>query len=191
MPMAMISRRGRLGPTYAGGMRLFHKAKGGTGLDEDPMVRQYRFLLRTAPADALVAVNTEALMALTATDRAAVLAIVQEQMVAGGRLTEDEVPAIARLVSLGERRRPGALLHHLAPATLGRLAEAALATEAAFGLLTGYAAWDGADPVAPTEEQLEKDFGTRWHDARLNPGATWGQAIGGGGDGFGAGDGGS
>lgn len=180
----------RSSPTYADRMRLFRRGKVDTTLDEDPLVRQYRFLLRTAPADALVALNTEGLRALSAGDRGAVLATVQEHMVAGGRLTEDKVPAIARLVSLGERRQPGALLHHLDTGPLRRLAQAALDAEAAFGHLNGYAAWDGRDPEPPTDEQLEKDFGTRWHDARLNPGATWGQAIGPS-EGFGAGDGGS
>jgi hypothetical protein len=159
-------------------MSLFRQAKRNTALDEDPVVRQYRYLLRTAPADALIAVNAEALGALDGVDRRAVLTTVQEQMVAGGRLTESAVPAIARLVSLGERRQPGALLHHLEAGTLLRLAQAALDAEAAFGLLNGYADWDGKDPEPSAQAQLEKDFGTRWHDARLNPGATLSQAIG-------------
>lgn len=159
-------------------MRLSRQAKPSTSLDEDPVVRQYRYLLRTAPADALIAVNAEALGILGEADRRAVLTIVQEQLVAGGRLTEGQVPAIARLVSLGERRQPGALVHHLEAPTLLRLAQAALDTEAAFGLLNGYAAWDGKDPEPPTDAELEKEFGSRWHDARLNPGATLSGAIG-------------
>ena len=45
---------------------------------EDPVVRQYRFLLRTAPSDALEAAHAEALPTLEPHTRAAVLAAVQE-----------------------------------------------------------------------------------------------------------------
>jgi hypothetical protein len=166
-------------------MSLLRRAgdRGGRGdVDEDPVVRQYRFLLRTAPGDALDAVHREALEALPSDDRRAVLRTVQEQLVAGLRLDADDVPALARLVVLGERRSPGAVLRHADPPVLRRLAEAALASEAAFGLLTGYAAWDGADPevVEPAWESTER--GTGWHDARLNPGANWNHAVGGGGE---------
>jgi hypothetical protein len=155
-----------------------------TAQGEDPLVRQYRYLLRTAPADALGAMHGEALAAVSAVDRAAVLRTVQEQLVAGLRLDADDVSALSRLVVLGERRAPGALLRHCEPAVLARLAAAALGSEAAFGLLTGYAAWDGTDPQ-PAEDAWESaEEGRNWHDARLNPGVTWNHATGGGG-GFG------
>jgi hypothetical protein len=155
---------------------------------EDPVVRQYRYLLRTAPADALEAIHQEALAVIPATDRGTVLRTIQEQLVAGLRLDADDVPALSRLLVLGERRSPGSLLRHCDPAVLGRLADAALVSEAAFGLLTGYAAWDGAEPE-PAEAQWEAiDHHEKWHDARLNPGATWNHAVGGGAA-FGAGGG--
>ena len=148
---------------------------------EDPVVRQYRYLLRTAPADALDAIHREALATIPAADRATVLRTIQEQLVAGLRLDADDVPALSRLLVLGERRSPGSLLRHCDPAVLGRLAGVALVSEAAFGLLTGYAAWDGAEPE-PVEAQREAtDHHEKWHDARLNPGATWNHAVGGGG----------
>jgi hypothetical protein len=182
------TRSGDLYPLHRGAIYLwemtpFRKPRGPRDPDgevaEDPVVRQYRFLLRTAPLDALEAVHLESLGTLDDVDRTAVLSTVQEQLVAGLRLRSGNVPAIARLVTLGERRTPGALLRHCPPEPLQRLAAAALASEAAFGLLTGYAAWDGADPEPPTEAELDKDFGSKWHDARLNPGVAWQNAIGG------------
>jgi hypothetical protein len=115
---------------------------------EDPLVRQYRFLLRTAPLDALEAAHVEALSPLPADVRGAVLVAVQEGLVAGGRLRPDDVAAVARLLSRGERRSPGGFLRAVDPSTLGTVAQAVVASEAVFGLFAGYAAWDGAEPEA-------------------------------------------
>ena len=109
------------------------------------------------------------------------LRTVQEHLVAGLRLDPDDVPGLSRLVVLGERRAPGALLRHCEPSTLGRLAAAALASEAAFGLLTGYAGWDGLDPEPAVAAWERAEQGQNWHDARLNPGVTWNHALGAGG----------
>lgn len=114
---------------------------------EDPVERQYRYLLRTAPADALEAAHVEALAALPDEVRAAVLTTVQEALVAGQRLRPTDTGPLARLVTVGERRAPGAFLSACPPAARHTLADAVVASEAAFGLLGGYAAWDGADPV--------------------------------------------
>lgn len=134
------------------------------GHDEDPVVRQYRYLLRTAPGDALDGIHREALAAIPAADRATVPRTIQEQLVAGLRLDADDVPALSRLLVLGERRTPGSLLRHCDPAVLGRLADAALVSEAAFGLLTGYAAWDGAEPAPAPEEEWEAHKHRNWGD---------------------------
>ena len=114
---------------------------------EDQVVRQYRYLLRTAPLDALQAAHHEALDHLDQPRRALVLAAVRDGLVAGQRLSPDDTGAIARLVSIGERRDPRAFLDTCDPAALHALAEAVISAEAAFGLFAGYAAWDGADPV--------------------------------------------
>ena len=162
--------------------------------EEDPVVRQYRYLLRTAPGDALEHAHGEALSAVSPEDRATVLRTVQEQLVAGLRLDADDVPALSRLVALGERRSPGALLRHCPPAVLGRLADAALVSEAAFGLLNGYAAWDGSDPEPLTEEVWEARHHRNWGDpAQITDvqrayGGGYGTGYtGGGGDGGGGG----
>lgn len=113
---------------------------------EDQAVRQYRFLLRTAPADALQAAHHEALDQLDEGQRALVLAAVKQGLVAGQRLGPGDTGAIARLVSIGERRDPRAFLDVCDPTALHALASAVIQAEAAFGLFAGYAAWDGSDP---------------------------------------------
>ncbi|HET6693388.1 MAG TPA: hypothetical protein VFG97_03725 [Pedococcus sp.] len=137
--------------------------------EEDPVVRQYRYFLRTAPGDALEHAHLEALGVLSPQDRAAVLRTVQEQLVAGLRLEPDDVPALARLVVLGERRSPGALLRHCPAEPLRRLADAALVSEAAFGLLSGYAAWDGLDPEPSPDEDWQARKHRNWGDPSDSP----------------------
>lgn len=113
---------------------------------EDPVERQYRYLLRSAPADALEAAHAQALRAVPEEVRAAVLATVQDALVAGHRLTTADTGPLARLVTAGERRTPGAFLAACPSVARRRLAEAVVDTEAVFGLFSGYAAWDGAEP---------------------------------------------
>lgn len=82
------------------------------------------------------------------------------------------------------------------PDVLRRLADAALASEAAFGLLTGYAAWDGEDPAPPAEEAWEARKHRTWGDpAQITDvqrayGGGYGPGYSGGGVGAGGGDGG-
>ena len=111
------------------------------------MVRQYRYLLRTASLDALQAAHHEALGHLDEGQRALVLTAVRDGLVAGQRLSPGDTGAIARLVSIGERRDPRAFLDACDPTALHALADAVIHAEAAFGLFAGYAAWDGADPA--------------------------------------------
>ena len=113
---------------------------------EDQAVRQYRFLLRTAPMDALQAAHREALDRLTEDARGRVLTAVQEGLVAGHRLGPGDTVAIARLVSIGERHNPRGFLDACGSTTVRSLAQAVNESEAVFGLFAGYAAWDGVDP---------------------------------------------
>jgi hypothetical protein len=135
---------------------------GDRGQREDVVVRQYRFLLRTAPTDALEMAHVEAFSGLGWRDRGQVLAAVQDGLVAGLRLDRDDVRALAHLVTLGERRAPGAFLSALHPPSLRRLADLVVLAEASFGLFGGYAAWDGADPVAAEEPWTDSGFAERW-----------------------------
>jgi hypothetical protein len=116
-----------------------------TAPTEDQAVRQYRYLLATAPTDALQAAHVEALDGLEDSGREAVLRAVQEALVAGARLRPDDTTAVARLVVHGEQRAPGDFRRACDPAVLHALADGVLASEAVFGLLGGYADWDGAD----------------------------------------------
>ena len=125
------------------------------------MVRQYRYLLRTAPPDAMEAAHAESLPRLGEADRAAVLAAVQTGLVAGQRLTPEAVPKIAHLVVNGEHRDPGAFLRACPPESLQALARTVIHSEAVFGLFGGYASWDGADPE-PVDD-------SKWRDAGFNP----------------------
>ena len=133
----------------------------GSRSDEDPVVRQYRFLLREASPDAVEVAHTEALPRLTEDQRQAVLSAVQRGLVAGQRLKPDDSTPIAHLIVLGERRAPNAFLSSCDPATLLALSQAVIHSEACFGLFGQYAGWDGADP--------QPEDTSAWADAGFNP----------------------
>lgn len=147
--------------------------------DEDQTVRQYRFLLRTAPLDALEAGHVEALTPMWRSRRSVVLRAVQEGLVAGARLDPDDVRRLAHLIVLGERRRPGDFLAACPRAVLTPLAGSVILSEAMFGRFGGYAAWDGAEPdLTEDSEWADGGFGERWHDALTSHVSYW-TAIGG------------
>lgn len=131
---------------------------------EDQTVRQYRYLLRTAPIDALEHAHVDALKAIGPQGREIVLGTVQAELLTGAHLQPDEVTAVAHLVTVGERRRPGALTTSLPATTLHALAHEVIHSEPAFGLFGGYAAWDGLDPQ-PVPEHDDSEYGERWHAA--------------------------
>lgn len=128
-------------------------------------MRQYRFLLRTAPLDALEEAHVEVLGSMAWVRRGAVLQAVQDGLVVGLRLTADQVRPIAHLVTLGERRRPGDFLRACAPSVLFELADAVILSEAMFGRFAGYAAWDGAEPELTEEPWADGGFAEPWHEA--------------------------
>jgi hypothetical protein len=145
--------------------------------DEDPVVRQYRFLLRTAPLDALEAAHVEALEQLSPRHRAAVLATVQRALVAGLRLTPDRVKPLAHLLTSGEHRQPGAVIWALEAEVLRDLADRIILTEASFGLFGRYAAWDGAEPEPQPEPWAQDGFGEKWRES-LGPPVLYKGAFG-------------
>ena len=132
-------------------------------------MRQYRFLLRTAPLDALEAAHAEALPTLDRHQRAVLLHTAQDELVAGWRLDPDESARLAHLLTLGERRVPGAVLRACDPAVLQALAQAVIETEAVFGLFGGYAAWDGSEPLPPTAQGHMAGFDEAWHERLGGP----------------------
>jgi hypothetical protein len=131
---------------------------------EDPVVRQYRFLLRQAPPDAVEAAHAEALTHVGDEERRVLLPAVQRGLLAGDRLQPDDTSQLAHLIVVGERRAPSAFLSTCPHDTLVTLAEAVLASEATLGLLGPYAAWDGADPPVDADDD---DFRPRggWNSA--------------------------
>lgn len=147
---------------------------------ESEAVRRYRFLLLTGESSSLIALHAAALTTLPPTTRAEVLRTLRVRLVAGQRLSVNDGGAIARIAVLGEKRQPGALRHSLAQATLEQLARSVVTIASSTSLLAGYSRWDGAEPAPPPEPEPAKDHHSRWHDARINPGATWGIAYVGG-----------
>ena len=125
---------------------------------EDPVVRQYRYLLRTAPVDALEAAHVEAIPLLSEADQEALVATLRSSLLVGDHLTAHDHVKIAHLVTSGERRSPRQLLMGLPPETLQDLAARVLLSESSFGLLGGYAYWDGVEPQ-PEDDSLWADGG--------------------------------
>ncbi len=160
------------------------------------MVRQYRFLLREAPPDAVEAAHVEALPRLEDGQRQEVLSAIQGGLVAGQRLRPDDSAQMAHLIVLGERRMPSAFLSACERRTLVALSQAVIDSDACFGLFGPYAHWDGADPE-PVDQSAWADAGFnpdsgRWNIARSVPGNDDGIASSaGGGWGGGGGGGGS
>jgi hypothetical protein len=132
---------------------------------EDQAVRQYRYLLRTAPLDALEAAHADALSAIGPLHRETVLRTVQTELVAGAHLHADAVGPLAHLMTLGERRSPGVLTSAIPDPALSELAQAVIDSEPAFGLFAGYASWDGVDPTPP-EENDDSEYGEHWHTVK-------------------------
>ena len=149
-------------------MALGHARRGRQAQSSEPMedqaVRQYRYLLRTAPQDALEAAHVDALSAIGPLHRETVLRTVQTELVVGAHLRADDIGPLAHLVTLGERRSPGVLTSSIPDPALSELAQALIDSEPAFGLFGGYASWDGVDPTAP-EEHDDSEYGEHWHTA--------------------------
>lgn len=119
--------------------------------DEAPPVeraelRQYRWLLRTAPPEVLDELHGEALAALDPSVRAIVLRTVQHRLQTGRDLTVDDIHHLARLMTAAEVRTPGVLISSLVDIAHERLATAVLRSAAGSTLLDGYETWDGHEP---------------------------------------------
>ena len=112
--------------------------------------RRYAFLVGTAEGAALRAAHEWAFGVLSATDRAAVVAAVQDHTMAGVRLTPDDIPALARLVVAAERRRSGQVLESLTTSLQVRVHATVVA--AMTWDETAYAAWE--PPADGTEDEV-------------------------------------
>lgn len=118
-------------------------------VDEDVIVRQYRYLLTTATLDALEKVHEEVVAGMSDADRGALLAGLSDAFATGRHVGAAETTKIAHLIAAGGHRHAHAWLAGLDPAFVRRLSERALDSEASFGRLNGYAYWDGvsAEPI--------------------------------------------
>jgi hypothetical protein len=171
-----------------------HQDKGPpAGSDEDPVVRQYRFLLRNAAPEAVADAHIEAMARLSQEQRDLVLRSIQRGLLAGQRLSSEDISKMARLIVLGERRSPNAFISACEPVVLLGLSNAVIHAEACFGLFGQYASWDGADPAPEDDAEwasggFNPDSG-RWNVARAT-GRDDSGIVHGAGGGWGGGDGG-
>ncbi|WP_406832304.1 hypothetical protein ABEG17_05620 [Pedococcus sp. KACC 23699] len=125
-------------------------------IDEDVVVRQYRYLLTTATVDALEGIHVEVLCGMPEGDRRMVLEALCDAFATGLHVGSDQVAKVAHLVAVGAHRAPRAWLASLDPAFARALAQEVLETEASFGRFNGYAQWDGVSPE-PVEEAGPND----------------------------------
>ena len=98
--------------------------------DEDPLVRQYRYLLRTAPLDALEAARVRALDAMDAAHRSNLQTTLRATLLIGGHVRPSHTRRLAHWVTSQEHRAPGTLLGALDAATLYDLPGKVLQAEA-------------------------------------------------------------
>jgi hypothetical protein len=121
---------------------------------ENGVVRQYRYLLRAAPREAVESAHVQGLAVLDPFIRAAVVGTVRERLAAGERLTPDDLGAIAHVITDGEQRSPGIVIRALNPAILQRLAQQVTRAEAATELFEDYADWDGFEPAPAPDQEI-------------------------------------
>jgi hypothetical protein len=118
---------------------------------ERPEVRRYRYLLQSTDPAVVERLHVQALSRLDPLTRAIILCTAQERLLSGRDLTVDDVPRIARLVTMGERNTPGILVSAMPDMALLRLATVVSRGAEAEDLLRGYAAWSGSDGEAQGE----------------------------------------
>jgi hypothetical protein len=76
---------------------------------DEAAIERYRYLLRTAPPDALEQAHAEAFAQLTPEQRRQVLAEVSAQVPEAERATSDDPRSLARMATRAELRQPGTL----------------------------------------------------------------------------------
>lgn len=146
-------------------------------------MRQYRYLLTTAPVDALEGIHIEVLDAMSEADRRAVLKGLSDAFATGGHVDPGELRKVAHLVAAGAHRRSRAWIESLHPQFARQLAQGALDAQASYGRLNGYAHWDGKSPE-PVEAAGPNDGfrpGANRYRVDADPRFNEGGGIGGGG----------
>jgi hypothetical protein len=134
--------------------------------EESVDARQHRYLLRTADRWDLYFVHVRAVDRLSDAERAALLDTLSEAVEVGGRTRPSDTRRLGTSLVLAERRRPGIVLRRLADGLRDRLASAVLEVPESSALLTGYDAWDGAEPEhAEHVDSPSKE----WKDVDMSP----------------------
>ena len=77
--------------------------------EDDVAIDRYRYLLRTAPPEAVEQAHAEAFERLTPEQRRRVLADLGEQLPPAERATSDDPQSLARMATRAEMRNPGTL----------------------------------------------------------------------------------
>src|SRR3954454_17959426 len=81
----------------------------GRGGGDEAAVERYRYLLRTAPPEAIEQAHAEAFATLTPEQRRTVLTELGSQVPASERAASDDPKALARMATRAEMRQPGLL----------------------------------------------------------------------------------
>ncbi|HEX7127584.1 MAG TPA: hypothetical protein VF406_17640 [Thermodesulfobacteriota bacterium] len=140
---------------------------------DEQAIARYRYLLRTAPPEAIEQAHAEAFAQLTAEQRVQVLGQLAREAPPGERLdpSRDADPrTLARAATRAEMRRPGTLERSFggvgmggafAGSLLGTIAGAFIGTAIANQLLGGFDAAGAAepDPDAPDPDATAEDAG--------------------------------
>jgi hypothetical protein len=97
---------GRPAPRYAGG----RAAPSASGQDPDQAaIERYRYMLRTAPPEAIEQAHAEAFARLTPAQRHQVLSEVGAAVPPAERATSDDPASLARMATRAEMRQPGTM----------------------------------------------------------------------------------
>lgn len=129
---------------------------------DEAAIERYRYLLRTAPPDAIEQAHAEAFAQLTPEQRQQVLAQLSAQVPPGERATSDDPRQLARMATRAEMRSPGTLERSLGPGAMGgvgmggllagsllaSVAGAFIGTTIAGAMLAGFDGDPGAGDVA-------------------------------------------
>lgn len=118
----------------------------GTLIDERPVRRRHRYILRTADKGDLLLVHSDAVARLDDGDRSRLLRVLVDAAAASRRIGPQHCARLATCVVLAERRQPGVVLAALPDDLAERLADAVLDVPESAVLIVGYEEWDGREP---------------------------------------------
>jgi len=182
--------RGASRPGYPG----FGQAPQGRGparSEDEIAVDRYRYLLRTAPPDAVEEVHAEAFAKLTPQQRRLVFEELSQNAAAADRPATDDPRTLARSATRSELRQPGFLERTLGGGAVGGGRGPGLGTMiggSLLGTVAGVVIGSAiADMVMPGIGDLASDVGDGASDLADGAG-DFASDAGGGFDGFGGGD---